>query len=512
MALTEAERAKVAQEPQNSCIGERQALLNPSNKGFARTFTGSFLTGAPDKIIGPFMDPKVKPMENALGLTPAHNAHIQSAEVCGSCHTVYLPVLNRGKVIGHTYEQTTYAEWAFSDYRTGKTPDGPLPMGTGARAETCQGCHMPSKDVQGRPIRSKIASIQEHSNFPEADHTLDPEDIDLEVREGFASHVLVGLNTFLIKMAQQFPDIMGIRTQDPMLTRKGLDPLLYTEQAIAHQAEAKTADIEVSDLTMTEGGLEANVRVTNKAGHKFPSGVGFRRAFVEFQVLDQGGKTLWSSGRTNSMGVIIDEKERPIDGEVWWNEDCSARINPLAHQPHHQVITRQGQAQIYQELVSSPPADGPAQCGLGSKAAGELTTSFLSICSNVKDNRLLPEGFLKRDERVAIAQALGARSELADESGPAQVGDDPDYRNGGGDTVRYQIDLAQIDGAPAAVQATLYYQATPPFYLQDRFCTSKSTDTKRLYFMTGRLNLNGSRAEDWKLRTVSTGRVAIPQP
>lgn len=512
MALSESERAKVAGEPQNSCVAERQAFLNPKNTGFARTFTGSFLVGVPDKINGPFADPKVKPMENALGLTPIHNAHIQSAEVCGSCHTVHLPVLNQGKVIGHTYEQTTYAEWAFSAYRTGKTPDGSLPMGAGTEAETCQGCHMPNKDAQGRPIRSKIASIQEHSNFPAADNTLAPEDIDLEVREGFASHVLVGLNTFLIKMAQQFPDIMGIRTQDPMLTRKGLDPLLYTEQAIAHQAEAKTADIEIGDLVMDEGTMQASVRVTNKAGHKFPSGVGFRRAFVEFQVLDREGRTLWSSGRTNSMGVLVDEKGEPIEGEIWWSDDCSVRKDPLAHQPHYQVITRQNQAQIYQELVSSPPASGPAQCGVGAKPAGELTTSFLSICANVKDNRLLPKGFLKRDERVAIARALGAGPELADESGSAQVGDDPDYSDGGGDTVRYQIDLTQIEGVPAAVQATLYYQATPPFYLQDRFCTSKSADTKRLYFMAGHLNLKGSKAENWKLQMVSTGRVAIPQP
>ena len=46
---------------------------------------------------------------------------------------------------------------------------------------------------------------------------------------------------------------------------------------------------------------------------------------------------------------------------------------------------------------------------------------------------------------------------------------------------------------PAAVQATLYYQATPPFYLQDRFCTSSSKDTKRLYYVAGKLNLAGAR-------------------
>lgn len=142
-------------------------------------------------------------------------------------------------------------------------------------------------------------------------------------------------------------------------------------------------------------------------------------------------------------------------------------------------------------------------------APGQLTTSFLSICANVKDNRLLPKGYLKRDERVKLAASLGAGPELADEAGPVNVGDDPHYREGGGDATLYRIALPEIDGKPVSVEATLYYQATPPFYLQDRFCTSKSADTQRLHFMTSRLNLAGSRSEGWKLRTVSTGPVRI---
>ena len=509
MALSEAERSRVKAQPQNSCVEERQERLNPENTGFARTFTGSFLMGAMTEMKGPFEGPKAKPMENALGMTPVQNPAIKSSEVCGSCHTVHLPVLDKGKVIGHTYEQTTYAEWAFSDFRTGHSPDGALPFGAGKSPETCQGCHMPSRDADGHPYRSKIASIQEYSNFPQAEHTLPPEEIDLPVRSGFASHVLVGLNSFLIKMAQQFPELMGIRTQDPMLTKKGVDPLLFTEKAIDHQAAERTAAIAVESVRMTESALEASVRVTNKTGHKFPSGVGFRRAFIALKVLDAGGRTIWASGRTDALGVITDGTGAPVAGEVWWNGDCSARLDPLAHQPHREVITRQDQVQIYQELVSSPPLSGPAQCGIGSQPAGQLTTSFLSICSNVKDNRLLPRGYLGRDDRVKLAASLGAGPELADEAGPVQVGDDPDYREGGGDATLYRIALPEIDGKPAAIEATLFYQAMPPFYLQDRFCTSKSEDTKRLHFMAGRLNLAGSRSEGWKLRTVTTGAVTI---
>ena len=126
-------------------------------------------------------------------------------------------------------------------------------------------------------------------------------------------------------------------------------------------------------------------------------------------------------------------------------------------------ITRQDQAQIYQELVSAPPDVRGAQTAASArKPAGQLTTSFLSICAKVKDNRLLPHGFLKLEDRIEIADALGADAELAHEAGPAAVGDDPDYRTGGGDSLAYRVPLAELAGKPAAVQATLYYQATPP--------------------------------------------------
>jgi hypothetical protein len=101
--------------------------------------------------------------------------------------------------------------------------------------------------------------------------------------------------------------------------------------------------------------------------------------------------------------------------------------------------------------------------------------------------------------RERIAHALGAGEDLAHDVAPFGVGDDPDYRAGGGDALRYEIDLTDLPGEPAAVKATLYYQATPPYYLQDRFCTSRSEDTQRLYFLAGHLNLEGTAAAGWKL-------------
>jgi hypothetical protein len=519
MVLGKADTARYAEEPQNRCIEQRQQFLNPDNKGFARTFTGSFLIGDPDKLYGPFEDPKQTPMKHALGIVPEHSQTIKTSEICGTCHTVHLPVFSGTKTIDYSYEQTTYPEWAFGAYRTGDTPDGKLPFGPGTLAKSCQGCHMPSADVAKNPFRSKIAGIQEHSNFPEAENALPAADIDLQVRTGFAKHQLVGLNVFLIEIAKQFDAALGIPTVDPMLVSKGVPPLDLTKQSMLDQAANTTAAITIANTSLEANELRARVTVTNKTGHKFPSGVGFRRAFVDFTVSDAAGNVIWESGRTNIAGVLIDQNSEPIAGELWWKEDCSAQINSPGHnphQPHYQTISQQNQVQIFQELVTTPP--GPsAQCGrhsdpsgqLTSDTSGQLTTSFLSICGTLKDNRLLPAGFLPLDQRIQISRALGARDDMAKESGAIGTGDDPAYKaGGGGDTFAYQIPLTEMSAPPAKVSATLYYQAIPPFFLQDRFCTAKGTDADRLRFVTSLLRLDGQVA-GWKLNMVSTGPVTV---
>ena len=128
----------------------------------------------------------------------------------------------------------------------------------------------------------------------------------------------------------------------------------------------------------------------------------------------------------------------------------------------------------------------------------------------MKDNRLLPHGFLSLDDRIKVSRALGAGPDMAEDTSRWAVDDDPDYRAGGGDSLLYRVPLAELAGKPASVQATLYYQATPPYFLQDRFCTSNSDDTKRLYYLAGKLDLTGTPAQDWKLRVVTSGPVTVP--
>ena len=506
-----AEAEHVHADPQNACLDERRAVLTPGLSGFAASFTGSFDMGAPDVLKGPFDKPLSMPMQHALGIKPVADKSIESAELCGSCHTVHLPILKDGVVVGHTYEQTTYAEWAFSAYRSGATPAGALPFGAGAQAETCQGCHMRRDDGAGHALRSKIASIQEHNGFPETENLLPASDIDLPMRDNYAAHTLVGLNFALVEMARQYPGVLGLPALDPMLGDGAVAPLVSTGREILSQAREHTATIAVSDVRMTDTTLDATVKVTNLTGHKFPSGVGFRRAFIDLTVRDASDAVLWASGRTNAAGVLLDGGGRVLDGEFWWKPDCSARIAPEAqrHQPHYEDIDRQDEVQIYEDLSASP-GDGPPQACILGAAQGPLTTSFLSRCTRVKDNRLLPSGFLGLEDRTRIAASLGAARDLAEEAGPAAVGADPDYVQGGGDTLRYHVPLKGLAAAPASMEATLYYQSTPPYYLQDRACTSSGKDTQRLLFLVSNLRVAGTAMASWKLKVATSGRVRLP--
>lgn len=474
-------------------------------------------------------------MENALGITPQYHEGFKDSAACGSCHTVHLPVLGETdpssdslNILTYVYEQTTYPEWAFSDFRSGELLGVEL-LGApdrGSKWQECQDCHLPSKTAEGRDFVSKIAGIQERTNFPGVDYAESAENIDLPYRQGFAKHTLVGLNMFLVEMADQFPNVLGLPASSPMLVSNGLNPADLTKLAMLDNARNATATVTVGQsqsapVNPASGSRYANafdVTVTNLTGHKFPSGVGFRRAFIEFTAYDDAGRVLWQSGGVNPAGQIIDPQKRPITGEVWWTKQCERPPNweDRPHQPHYELVTAQDQAQIYQELVSTPPAGATSSsCGHEAPPSGTLTTSFLSICSEVKDNRLYPSGFLPLAHRIRIAKALGAQPNLAEDTTAVGVHDaagviDPDYDAEadrpitGADSLTYAFDL---QGASVArVTARVLYQATPPFYLQDRFCTGGDTkDMNRLLYLADNLvSEKTPEIQDWVLQVGAT--------
>jgi hypothetical protein len=61
-----------------------------------------------------------------------------------------------------------------------------------------------------------------------------------------------------------------------------------------------------------------------------------------------------------------------------------------------------------------------------------------------------------------------------------------------------------VNALNCTVQATLRYQAIPPYYLQARFSSAPTGDaTRRLYYLTSNLKLADTSTENWSLPLAS---------
>lgn len=481
--------------------------LDPKN--LPKTFTGNFRLGPPETLYGPFPNDqskepvKTKPMRHALGITPQAGAQLLSSELCGTCHTVFLPVFDdAGKLTGAAYEQTTYLEWLLSD-------QSGYPAGQ-AGGKSCQACHMPH-EYEGKVIHTGIANVQD-TRYPEVDFLLPAEDVDV-VKRPYRRHAFYGLNVFLNAYAQQYPLLLGIRQQDYM-NGNVTAPLLTGLASALEVASEQTAELTLGAAVWSGDTLEAPITVKNLAGHSLPSGVGFRRLFLQVEVLDAADRVLWVSGRTNEIGQLLNG----ATGEPLPSEAFQAGPDGLPFQPHRQVITAEDQVQVYEEL--------------GQNASKQFSTSFLHRYWSIKDNRLRPSGY--SPERAPLASQ---RKEYEDATrpghGPERNGwprpaptkyenaafpaieaytdtaADKDYqlaahgKSGlpGTDTVVYRMTLSgERRAAARRIRVKLYSQATPPYFLAERFRAAAEEGAQRaaasrLHYMVGHLDTSAKSAK-----------------
>ena len=121
-------------------------------------------------------------------------------------------------------------------------------------------------------------------------------------------------------MFDQFRTDLGLFKFDPNLPGPLAKQIFGQKTAVAeavNQAQTRTAEVTIMSASKVGGMIQADVQVQNLAGHNFPSGVNFRRAFLNFQVLDAGGNVLWASGNTNADGVIVDNAGNPLPTEFF---------------------------------------------------------------------------------------------------------------------------------------------------------------------------------------------------
>ncbi len=469
--------------------------------------TGNLHLGPPGEIYGPYKNEEIAPyaMHHALGMKPVHSEYIKQSSLCGTCHTVSLPAIDHPlgaeEITGeqselqkaesvplfrkfhHHIEQATYLEWLNSRFNNETDPSN-------TSGQSCQDCHMSDQTfadevgAKAGPITNKIAAIHDDT-YPEAENLVSHNQLNVRMREKYRRHNFAGLNAWLVEFFNQEHQVLGVKKTDYMT---GSDQ--GAEQALANivrTAAHQTAKVQLAAKHIAFGGqnvIEADVRVTNLAGHRFPTGVAFRRAFLELSVIesmsDGSEKLLWSSGRTNALGVIVDRENQPLASEFFTESDGTQ-----AYQPHHRTIEQEDQVQIYETLVRD--------------STGKITTSFVRGCETLKDNRLLPQGWTEQGQGGGLEGAYLK----ATHPGPG-VSEDADFI-GGSDVTHYRIQVPpEIDADRISVKASLYYQALPPYYLQNLYATAPNGQaTKRLYAIASRLNLKNSPIADWKLKIAS---------
>jgi hypothetical protein len=267
--------------------------------GTPESFTGGFVvdTTTPRgrrQIFGPFQADaaRVSVMRSATEFQPAEAVHVQSPEMCATCHTLYTRARDvSGRVIGELPEQVPYLEWRHSSFRDSKS---------------CQSCHMPVV-TEPVPVSSVLG---------------DP-------RTEVSRHAFRGGNFFMMRMLNRYRAELGVAAlpQDfEAAVRETIDHL-----------QAESASISIASAERNGSRLVVDLLAENRAGHKLPTAYPSRRVWLHFIVRDAAGRTAFESGRLAPDGRIAGND----------NDDDGA-----AYEPHYAEISDSSQVQIYESIMT----------------------------------------------------------------------------------------------------------------------------------------------------------------
>ncbi len=266
--------------------------------GEAASFSGGYAIDA-DLLAGervtygplPVDEEQAAVMQAASGFIPVESPHVEQAELCATCHTLYTPYIDAaGQVAGQFPEQAPYLEWQHSDYRD---------------AQACQDCHMPlaqgavQLSITGGPPRSP-----------------------------FSQHLFVGGNAYVLSILRAFGEELDVTASSAHFGDKIAQ--------VVDQLENRTASLAFEDAEVSGLRLAITVAVRGWTGHKFPTGYPSRRAWLHFVVQDSAGWTLFESGAVNADGSIVGN-----------DNDADA----AAYEPHYLQISQPDQVQIYEAIM-----------------------------------------------------------------------------------------------------------------------------------------------------------------
>jgi hypothetical protein len=353
-------------------------------------FTRSNFTTNPPRIVYDYQKQSM-----SLEHPTAGNGFITRSEFCGSCHELTVPVLNHGMP-----EQRTYTEWKFSAYsrpNAGATLGIPVATErTQAGEVRCQDCHMPK-------LRHEYADNAPAA--PNADPVLTgwfPYAKDRNVTGGTSKHTHAGANRDLgqmMKLLYPEPDqeVVGVQTGPDVRVFPGMlstrDP---TYDRNVRNAELSMADAVAVQIlsgpveTATAGVYEVQVKVTNRTGHRIPTGYpDGRRMWVALDVKDAAtGASVYRSG-------VYDL----ADARLYTDAGAKALNRALA--PLIDAVNGANAVMVYERVTCR---DGlvpgaPLNDGLPDGICEDSGTPFLPNNRIMFDNRIPPAGFTYADYR-----------------------------------------------------------------------------------------------------------------
>jgi len=356
------------------------------NLGAQESFSGKYVIENDRIIYGPFQNPFTQPMRMFVNYTPTFSAHVHKSELCATCHTLFTPYVdNNGNIVGEAPEQVPYLEWKNSDYPT--------------KNIQCQTCHMPES---GNAV--VIA------NFP----------MMLSARSPFAKHYFVGANVFMLRLLKKHGAEIGVTA-----TAAQFDSTIARTLRILQKETAKLS----VNYRWRNDSLEVKIAVANKSGHKFPTAYPSRRAWIYLQVRNLNEQSVFQSGAWEAQTGEINGLDSP-------------------YEPHHDVITSEGQVQVYEPVMKD--------------VDGNVNYTLLRAAGYLKDNRLPPAGFTTAhpDYQFAAIEGQAAQDDNFNRSGATQ--------GTGTDTLTFRI-----GGLNAAlshnVEIKLLYQSLAPRFAENLF-------------------------------------------
>jgi hypothetical protein len=322
------------------------------------------------------------------GPAPPHawrqSSYVRSAELCGTCHNVTNPahnLIDNGIDTGIPFPiERTYREWLLSDFAF-----------AGPAQASCQDCHMPRPS--GAPL-----------------HACSFQQID---RAGqLATHLFAGGNAWIPDVLAGAYPALGLAAE-----------LAAARDAALDMLQSRSATVEVSAPAVARAGeeLAVEVKVTNLAGHKLPTGYPEgRRMWLDMTARDATGAILLESG---------------------------------AYDPTTGVLAADPQLKVYEAQLGIWNLSGTGRCDVTDAAGGHLFHFVRNDCVAL-DNRIPPEGFFG-----------GADLETR------PVGYTyPETVPGSGrlvhwDVTTYQVPVPATAVSPVTVTATLRYQTASKDYV-----------------------------------------------